>query len=110
MATLHGQNLQVAARNVARLAINETGADLRAHAVGVPVLVVAYATFWIASGLIGLWQIDSAAMIVSKALGEAGARWSVLVGSLADILVGIGLCFRRTFVSACVAAIAVCAF
>ena len=75
-----------------------------------PVLVVTYAAFWIASGLIGLWQIDSATMIVSKALGEAGARWSVLAGSLADILVGIGLCFRRTFVPACQAAIAVCAF
>lgn len=75
-----------------------------------PLLVVIYAGFWIASGLVGLWQSDDAAVIVSGALGETGARWSVLGGSLADILVGVGLCFRRSFVAACVAAIAVCVF
>ncbi len=75
-----------------------------------PVLVVIYAGFWIASGLVGLWQSDNAAMIVSGVIGETGARWSVLGGSAADILVGVGLCFRRSFVPACVAAIAVCVF
>jgi uncharacterized protein YbjT (DUF2867 family) len=73
-----------------------------------PVLVVIYAGFWIASGLVGLWQSENAAMIVSGVIGETGARWSVLGGSVADILVGVGLCFRRSFVAACVAAIAVC--
>lgn len=73
-----------------------------------PVLVVIYAGFWIASGVIGLWQSEAAAGIVTDAIGKFGADLSVMAGSLIDILVGVGLCVRRSFVPACLAAIALC--
>ena len=73
-----------------------------------PVLVVIYAGFWIASGVIGLWQSEAAAGIVTDAIGKFGADLSVMAGSLIDILVGVVLCVRRSFVPACLAAIALC--
>ena len=72
-----------------------------------PVLVFGFALFWIASGLIGLWQLDAAAGVISGAFGNGGGVAAVLAGSLADIAIGVGLLFRRTLVVACLAAIGV---
>jgi hypothetical protein len=74
-----------------------------------PVIAVAFALFWLASGLIGLWRLDAAAAIVAPALGAVLAKSSVILGALADIAIGAGLLARRTFQPACLAAIALSA-
>ncbi|MEQ8824508.1 MAG: SDR family oxidoreductase [Filomicrobium sp.] len=69
-------------------------------------LLIGFAAFWIVSGLIGLWQLAAARDVVAGPLGPSLATTLVVFGGLADILVGVGLLFRRTFVLACQAAIA----
>jgi len=71
-----------------------------------PLIAVAFALFWLASGLIGLWQLDTAAAIVTPTLGHILAKSSVVIGALADIAIGAGLLVRRWFQPACLAAIA----
>lgn len=72
-----------------------------------PVLVVAFALFWIVSGVIGLWQHERAAGLVASVLGHTPAYLALFIGSAIDLAVGAGLLLRRTFVPACVAAIVV---
>ncbi|MBU1213315.1 MAG: SDR family oxidoreductase [Alphaproteobacteria bacterium] len=74
-----------------------------------PVLVVLFALFWIASGVIGLWQLTGAASLVAGQLGETAALLSVGGGAAVDISVGAAMLARRTFVPACIAAILVSA-
>lgn len=70
-----------------------------------PILVVVFALFWIASGIIGVLQLDRAAGLISGSLGQTAAIAAVLVGSIADVVIGIGLLIKRAFVTACLAAI-----
>ncbi len=70
-----------------------------------PILVALFALFWINSGLIGLWQIDSATALIAQTVGQSLAVGAVVGGSLADILIGTGLLIRKTFITACFAAI-----
>lgn len=72
-----------------------------------PVLVVLFAVFWIASGIVGIWQFERAANLVSDQLGATAAGLSVFAGAIVDIAVGAGLLMRRTFVPACFAAVLV---
>ncbi|MBU2581950.1 MAG: SDR family oxidoreductase [Alphaproteobacteria bacterium] len=72
-----------------------------------PLLVVAFAAFWIASGLIGLWRFDEAARLIIDKVGTGYADLAVLGGSLVDIAVGAGLLLRRSFVPACAMSVAV---
>lgn len=71
-----------------------------------PVLVVAFALFWIVSGLIGLARIEGAAAVISARVGEPLATSFVYVGSILDLLIGCALLVRRTFRPGCLAAIA----
>lgn len=71
-----------------------------------PVLVVAFALFWIASGVIGLARLESAAAIVTPRLGASLATASVVVGALADIAIGVAMLMRRWLRPACLAAVA----
>lgn len=70
-----------------------------------PILAFSYALFWIVSGAIGLWQAAAAEQVIEPAVGSALARFAVLLGSLADIAVGLMLAVRPTFVWGCLAAI-----
>lgn len=69
-----------------------------------PVLVVAFALFWIASGLIGLAQRSAATALIEAQLGSLLANVSVIAGSLLDISIGTTLLTRKYFRSACLAA------
>ncbi len=70
-----------------------------------PALLVLFAAFWFASGLIGLWRIEAAAAIVAPILGVPLAKASVVGGAIADIAIAAGLLVRRTVQPACLAAI-----
>lgn len=71
-----------------------------------PLLVASFAAFWLASGIIGLMRLESAANIITATLGDAGARAAVIAGSTLDIAVGSAMLFRRWFRTACLAAVA----
>lgn len=71
-----------------------------------PVLVVAFALFWIASGAIGFARHEAAVAVVSDTLGRPLASAFVHAGSAFDVLVGIGLLAHRSFRAASMAAIA----
>ena len=75
-----------------------------------PFLTLGFSMFWIVSGLVGFWQSQSASQIVSAQFGQPLALFSVLAGSVLDLLVGLGLLVRKTFRPACLAAIALSAF
>lgn len=72
-----------------------------------PLAVVTFSLFWIGSGLIGLWRHDAAASVISGALGQPLASFSVYAGSALDVVVGLGLLVQRTFRAGCLAAAAV---
>jgi uncharacterized protein YbjT (DUF2867 family) len=62
-----------------------------------PAILATLAGFWLASGLVGLAQIDRAAAVLAPAgFAPALARASVWLGSVADIAVGLMACHRRT--------------
>ena len=61
-----------------------------------PFLIATLALFWIASGVIGLVEIDAAAAVLQRnGWPEALALFSVAGWSFVDIALGIGLAIRR---------------
>jgi uncharacterized protein YbjT (DUF2867 family) len=72
-----------------------------------PCLVLTLVLFWLLSGLIGLWQWQEAAAILSGSTTPGLAAALVILGSLADIAIGIAFLFRRWLTRAALAAIAV---
>jgi uncharacterized protein YbjT (DUF2867 family) len=71
-----------------------------------PFLVLSLAIFWIASGLITLWRVDTAAANLEK-FGPA-AHGVALAGAAIDVAIGLGLLFRPWTRLSALAAIAVC--
>lgn len=60
-----------------------------------PVLVLTLAGFWPASGLIGLWQREAAESVLAGRMGQPMAQVLVGGGIAADLLIGVGLLFRK---------------
>ena len=72
-----------------------------------PLAIVALSLFWLASGLIGLWQLTPATEILtSRGLGRTTALIAVVGGGLLDILLGLAILFRRWARRACLGMIA----
>lgn len=72
-----------------------------------PSLVVLFSAFWIASGVIGLWQSAAAEAVLAPVTGMALASLAVVGGALLDIAIGVALLIRPLFRKACIAALAV---
>ncbi|MEM8794110.1 MAG: SDR family oxidoreductase [Pseudomonadota bacterium] len=62
-----------------------------------PILVIAMAIFWFASGIIGLVSHQAAIALVSGVVGSAVAGLLLVGGAVLDILIAAGLLVRRTF-------------
>jgi hypothetical protein len=60
-----------------------------------PLIVLVLSLFWIASGLIALLGLNAAATYLAASFGEAGATLLTVFTSLADILFGSLVLFRR---------------
>lgn len=71
-----------------------------------PVMLLTLSAFWIASGVIGWLQRDAAAALLEGRLPAEVAKGFVLSGSIADVLIGLGLLFRPTLRLAALSAIA----
>jgi len=69
-----------------------------------PLAVAGFAVFWLASGVIGLWEWRAALGELPEAMPVWLARALVFGGAAADVAVGVGLLFRRSFTTACLAA------
>jgi len=78
----------------------------RAHLV-FPLLVFILSVFWIASGVIGIWQSKEAMAVLGDSLPPIAAKLAVFGGGVVDIAIGVGLMFRRWLRPACFAAVAV---
>jgi hypothetical protein len=62
-----------------------------------PLVLATLAAFWVASGVIGLVNRDAAMRVLTDAsIGEGLAERLVIVGSLADIVLGVLAAARRT--------------
>lgn len=72
-----------------------------------PALVLTLALFWLLSGLIGLWQWREAVTVLPPSVSRELAASFVILGSLADIAIGIGFLFRRWLVRAALGAVVV---
>jgi uncharacterized protein YbjT (DUF2867 family) len=72
-----------------------------------PVLLMTLSAFWLASGLIGLWQADAAAGALDGAVAPTTAMMLVLAGSVLDLCIGAGLLVRRFARAAALASIVV---
>lgn len=70
-----------------------------------PFAVVLLAGFWIVSGIIGFISHRAATSLVEQQLGTELASALVYLGSVLDIVIGIGILFRKSFVWACLAAV-----
>jgi hypothetical protein len=76
-----------------------------------PLLFGTLALFWVVTGLVSLgpgWNIGGALMVEGGAGALAGP--AVFAGALADILIGVGIAYRRTTRLALYAALAVSLF
>jgi hypothetical protein len=71
-----------------------------------PFALVLLAGFWIASGIIGFISHNLAAALVVQQLGQPLADMAVRAGSMLDIVIGVGILFRKSFVWACLGAVA----
>ncbi|MFY0311211.1 SDR family oxidoreductase [Leisingera sp. D0M16] len=73
-----------------------------------PVAVAVLSLFWLASGLIGLWQLDTAAKVLTDE-GWSGllAKASVGFWSFADIALGLAILWRPWAARACLGMAAV---
>jgi len=69
-----------------------------------PLALAVLALFWIASGLVGLARLPAAAALLPDGLGPPAA----IGGALLDLLIGVGLLWRRSMRLAAVAAVVVC--
>lgn len=75
-----------------------------------PVIIVTLGLFWLASGLIGLFEADSAlAVLTSRGFGTGAAGLAVYGGALVDVALGAAMLFRRTMPAAAVGMIGVTA-
>ena len=83
-----------------------------AEAFVVPVVFAVLALFWIGTGLISFGPGWEPALEYLRAGGasEGLAQAAAMVGALADIVIGVGLAFRRTARHALFGAIAVSVF
>lgn len=72
-----------------------------------PLIIGALSLFWLASGLIGLWQYSAAVTVLtSREVTESIAIVAVGLGSLLDITLGILVLWRRHVRRACIGMIA----
>ena len=71
-----------------------------------PLMLLTLSVFWIASGVIGLWQNTVATQLLVRSMVPWMAKAFVIGGSLADILIGIGFLLRPLTRAAALAAIA----
>ncbi|KIC10703.1 oxidoreductase [Leisingera sp. ANG-M1] len=73
-----------------------------------PVAVAVLSLFWLASGLIGLWQLEAAADVLrSKGWGSFLAGASVVFWSFVDIALGLAVLWRLWAARACLGMVAV---
>ncbi|MEW2912700.1 SDR family oxidoreductase [Leisingera sp. JC11] len=73
-----------------------------------PAAVTVLSLFWLASGLIGLWQIEAAVAVLTDAgWGSLPAKASVAFWSLADIALGLAILWRPWAARACLGMVAV---
>lgn len=72
-----------------------------------PLLVGTLVTFWLVSGLIGLWQLREAMVVLPGWIPPWVAAALVIGGAVIDIAIGIGFLLRRLLPAAAVASIAV---
>lgn len=73
-----------------------------------PILVLILSSFWIVSGLIGLFQYKSAMNVFEKQLGDIIPAFAVFGGAFLDIIIGLAVLHRATIRLACLCSIAVC--
>lgn len=76
--------------------------------LALPLMLVALAGFWLASGAIGLARMNEAATLLPD-LGRQTAERMVVAGGLVDIAIGVGLLFRPTSRAAAALSVVVCA-
>lgn len=73
-----------------------------------PLAAAVLSLFWLASGLIGLWQLGAAAAVLTEAgWGGLPAKSSVVFWSLADIALGLAILWRPWAARACLGMAAV---
>ncbi|MEO9460259.1 MAG: SDR family oxidoreductase [Lentilitoribacter sp.] len=73
-----------------------------------PIIIFCLASFWLASGIIGLWQIDRAANVLTDiGWSDHFAKLSIGFWSIVDIALGLGVLIRKSAKIACWAMIAV---
>ncbi len=72
-----------------------------------PPLLVMLAVFWIASGLIGAARYDRAFALLAGTLPPTAAHGAVILGILADLMIGLALLVRPLTRSAAIASLAV---
>ena len=72
-----------------------------------PILLTLLSTFWIISGVIGLFRLNAAAEILQPQISDTLARTFVVSGSLVDIIIGAGLLVRNWVRGAAIASVIV---
>jgi uncharacterized protein YbjT (DUF2867 family) len=76
-----------------------------------PLIIITLCVFWLASGLVGLFQLDSAAsVLVNAGWSQSLAKTSVIAWSLVDIALATGLLVRQLSTRICWLMIAVSLF
>ncbi len=72
-----------------------------------PLLLLTLSLFWIASGGVGLWQLEAGAAVLDGTLPAGPARAAVVIGASVDVAIGAAVLIHRFVRPACLAAILV---
>ena len=76
-----------------------------------PLIIITLSLFWLASGLIGLVEVEAArSVLVGRGQDATFASFAVILGALVDIALGTAMAFRRTMPAAAIGMIAVTGF
>lgn len=106
-----GQVLQPLGQIYAGLSAGQEQRLAARMALMMPLSVAVLSLFWLLSGLVGLWQIGSAAAVLTDVgWPQWAAMSSVALWSLVDLSLGAAILWRRWAASACLAMVAVSVF
>ncbi|WP_339688719.1 SDR family oxidoreductase [uncultured Parasphingorhabdus sp.] len=75
------------------------GKQDRIHArlmLAMPLFLGALVILWLGSGILGLFKVEEAAALLGQQLSPATAKLLVISGAWTDIILGLGLLFRKT--------------
>ena len=107
--TVTGRSLKPLAATIRLVSASAQERSFARLQLVLPLMIVLLGVFWIASGAIGLVNLDGARAHLDGVVADPLARLVVIGGSILDIAIGFGVLFRKSSRIAALASVGVAA-